>query len=99
MQPELANRHDGSVSVHEMIPIVGGLLLGLLTHRRGRPGAYTVVAVLVMGIGSAYVNGELGESWGFALVDVMSVTASYVAAGWLARRVRRAMSGRSAPAR
>lgn len=78
-----------------MIPVVGGLLLGLLTHRSGRPGVFTVVAILAMGVGSAYVNGELAESWGFVLVDIMSVTASYVAAGWVARRIRRALAARS----
>jgi len=85
--------------VHEMIPIVAGLLLGFLTYRSSRPGPFTAIAVLLLGIGSAYVNGELGESWGFALVDIMSVTASYVAARWVARRIGRAVSGRSVTAR
>jgi peptidoglycan/LPS O-acetylase OafA/YrhL len=68
----------------ELLPILGGFVLGALLHalrRRGRAlrSITSVVGAAGLGVLAAFVSGELHASWGFALVDVGIVAVAAVA--------------------
>lgn len=76
---------------HEFLPVVSGLLAGLVlggvTARR-RPLVW-VLASVILGLLATVVSGEFRVSWAYLLVDIPLVGAAAAAAFLVTRRVRR----------
>jgi hypothetical protein len=62
--------------MHELFPIVGGVLIGLLVSRLTSPLSKTAV-LIVLGIAfgslASLISGELTESWAYLVFDVAQV--------------------------
>jgi uncharacterized membrane protein YedE/YeeE len=80
--------------MHELFPVVGGFLLGVLVSRLrptlARPmGAAGAIAI---GLAATIISGEFRLSWDFLAIDIpgtaLAVATGYLAAPFL-RRVRR----------
>ncbi|MBB5233978.1 hypothetical protein [Deinococcus budaensis] len=73
----------------ELLPVLSGLLLGLVLSvcppARRRPVG-TLLAV-ALGLYATVVSGEFRLSWAFVLVDVPLVAVSSLVAFWLTQRV------------
>lgn len=85
--------------MNELLPIGSGILIGLLAGSlRGRWStvAYMSIVAVAIGLGSAWVNGELELSWGFALFDVGQVLVSAAFATRMATMVTASVRGRRA---
>ncbi|MFN2494381.1 MAG: hypothetical protein ABR608_00515 [Pseudonocardiaceae bacterium] len=76
--------------MHELLPIVSGLLvgtvLGLLRPSLRLP--FGVVAAVVLGFVATVVTGEYLLSWGFLLIDIPLVGISAAASLVLTHRLR-----------
>jgi hypothetical protein len=77
--------------MHELLPIVGGFLLGVLVSRLrptlARPiGAGGAIAI---GVAATIISGEFRLSWDFLAIDIPG-TALAVASGYLAAPFLRA---------
>jgi len=62
--------------VHEVLPIVSGIAIAVLTQRLVAPRwtlAVLVALSLVVGVVASLVSGELSLSWGFIGVDALLV--------------------------
>jgi hypothetical protein len=60
----------------ELLPILGGFVLGALQHRRTLRFSVDMIGAALLGVGAAFVSGELRVSWAFALVDIAIVALS-----------------------
>lgn len=67
----------------EVLPIAGGLMIGLLSARMSnswlRSVIVTVLAIAV-GFAAAYISGELAISWGYLVFDIAQVAIGIVVA-------------------
>ena len=84
--------------MEEIVPVVCGIVVGLLTHRLS-PAALRAVCVAVLsvaaGVFASWVTGELAVSWLYVLIDVAQVLVagvltSIAANRWLAQSRQRA---------
>ena len=84
--------------MEEVLPVLSGIAIGLLTHRLSpvapRAAVFAVLTVAA-GVFASWVSGELAESWLYILIDVGQVLVagaltSVAAARWLAVSRRQA---------
>jgi predicted Co/Zn/Cd cation transporter (cation efflux family) len=78
------------MSFGELLPTLSGLSLGifLALSRTSWQKHTRVFAVLLLGFFSCFVNGELGTSWAFVLVDALLVALAAIAGIALGTRLR-----------
>lgn len=74
--------------MNEAIPIVGGIVLGLvlsLVHRTGWRLAAGIIGAPAVAVAATVVTGEYRIGWEYLVLDVplsvLSATASYLAVG------------------
>jgi hypothetical protein len=62
--------------MHELFPIVGGVLIALVASRLTSPLSKTAVLV-VLGVAlgglASFISGELAESWAYLAFDIVQV--------------------------
>ena len=84
--------------MEEVVPVVSGIVVGLLTHRLS-PAALRAVCLAVLsvaaGVFASWVTGELAVGWRYVLIDVAQVLVagvltSIAANRWLALSRQRA---------
>jgi hypothetical protein len=69
--------------VNEIVPFLGGLLIGLLYRRGNLSRIWAATAALAVAIIATIISGEFLISWAFLLIDVPIVLVS-AAIGYLA---------------
>jgi hypothetical protein len=75
--------------MEEVLPVLSGIVIGLITHRLSPVGLRAVLfAVLTVaaGIGASWVSGELAISWTYILIDVAQVLVAGVLSAVAAER-------------
>jgi hypothetical protein len=81
--------------VNEVVPLLGGAVLGYLVGGLRPHKRLVVIAFLSVPVGicASAVTGELSISWEFVLVDIplVALSAAVGVAAWVARR--RAVGG------
>ena len=84
-------------SMHELFPVVGGFLLGVLASRLKPALAVPVGATgaIAIGVAATIVSGEFRLSWDFLAIDIpgtaLAVASGYLTAPW-PRRAWRALT-------
>lgn len=75
--------------MHELFPILSGLIVGLFvgTVRSSVRAPVAVALAVVLGALATIVTGEYRISWGFLLIDVTLVGVSAAIAFFGARRI------------
>ena len=62
--------------MHEVFPVVAGIVIGFSTQRL-IPAPFKTVALVVLGVVAgvfaSFISGELAISWGFILIDIPQV--------------------------
>lgn len=84
--------------MEEVLPVLSGVVIGLLTFRLSPPalrGVLFAVLALASGVFAAWASGELAVGWLYVLIDVAQVVVAGVltaiaAARWFAVSRRRA---------
>jgi hypothetical protein len=73
--------------VAELLPVLGGALVGLTTARLtgGLIGRVAMLAVVLLGVAAATVSGEIERSLGYVLVDMLQAALAFGAARATAR--------------
>ena len=78
--------------MHELLPIVAGVVTGLLVERLRSANLRVMVVVvlsLIYGVAASYISGELLISWSFILVDMafvmLAALATLAVMKWWAR--------------
>jgi thiamine transporter ThiT len=83
--------------MHEVFPVVAGVLVGLITMRianmRLRTLAFVVLSV-IFGITATTISGEFAISWEFLLVDIPLVMVAAIATVVVATRAPRWVAAR-----
>lgn len=78
--------------MYEILPILGGLIVGLLVYRLQdstlRIGALALLCILV-GLGASYLTGELLISWWYVVFDTAQALFGAVVVMILAPRLLR----------
>lgn len=62
--------------MHEMLPIVSGLVLGALLAATRLPVIVRVALVLVLAVCATVASGEFRLSWGYLFPDVLEVAGT-----------------------
>ena len=81
--------------MHELLPILGGFLLGFLASRLKPALALPLAATgtIAIGFAATIVSGEFRVTWDFLAVDIpgtaLAVASGYVTARWLQGTSRR----------
>mgnify|MGYP001332608796 FL=1 len=76
--------------MHEIFPVVAGVLVGVIAMRIASLQVRTIVIALLsvpFGVAASAVSGELALSWEFVLVDIPLVAISALATVFVLRRV------------
>lgn len=76
--------------MHEIFPVVAGVLVGVIAMRIASLQVRAIVIALLsvlFGVAASAVSGELALSWEFVLVDIPLVAISALATVFVLRRV------------
>jgi uncharacterized membrane protein YeaQ/YmgE (transglycosylase-associated protein family) len=79
----------------EVLPLLAGLLVGVLAHQLRSPRQRVIAIVLasvVIGVVAALISGELAVSWAFAVFDIGQVLLAALIAMVVYGRVSRRAS-------
>lgn len=77
--------------MHEIFPVLAGVLVGLVLLRIHSPRLKTAVFVvlsLILGVTATVISGEYAIGWEFVLIDIPVVMLSAAAVVVLSPRVR-----------
>jgi len=82
----------------EIFPVLGGVVLGLAFMTRGPTildRALFAALIIVVAVTASYISGELAESWGYVLIDLLEVAGAAIGIQLLVRLVFRRWKLRS----